>query len=355
MKDPIRPAQFLSEKKLWDTNANKIFLASTVSLKRNIEKFNFPGKLSSDLQKTIIALVSKELLKEPGPKGMLLFPAEKAEAFDKEYLMEHFFAREKVFQAHTGEAFMIDETGSFLVLLNIDNHIEFFIVDVQGEMENSWNRLVKAETELGKSIKYAFLPRFGFLTSDPGDSGSAFEATAYLQLTGLIHCGKIDEILESTADESFSITGLQGSPTEIIGDVLVIKNNYTLGMSEENIIASIRSLVTKLTVEEVAERTKIKSESMAEIKDRVSRAFGILVHSYQIEAIEALNAISLVKLGVDLGWFEGISFEELNLLFFNCRRAHLLSQFADSVSAEELSHRRAEFVHKTLKNVKQLI
>lgn len=355
MKDPIRPAQFLSDKKLWHANANKIFLASTVSLKRNIEKFNFPGKLGSDLQKTIISLVSKELMKDPQIKGVVLFPAEKAESFDKEFLMEHFFAKQKVFQAHTGEAFMIDESGSFLALLNIDNHIEFFIIDVMGEMESSWNRLVRIETELGKSIRYAFLPRFGFLTSDPGDSGSAFEATAYLQLTGLIHTGKIDEILESTADESFSITGLQGSPTEIIGDVLVIKNNYTLGMTEETIISSVRSLVTKLTVEEVAERTKIKSESQAEIKDRVSRAFGILVHSYQIEAIEALNAISLVKLGLDLGWFEGITIEELNLLFFNCRRAHLLSQFSSSITSEELSHKRAEFIHKTLERVKQLI
>lgn len=354
-KDPNKPAEFLSGKMLWENNKNKIFIASTVSLKRNIEKFNFPGKLSSDLQKTILALLTKEMMKNQWVKGLTLFPAEKTEAIDKEYLMEHFLVSEKIFQAHSGEAFMVDETGQLLILLNIDNHIDFIHLDLGNELENSWNRLVKIETELGKTLRYAFGADFGFLTSDPGFAGTGFEAVAYLQLPALIHNGRIDEVLEASVDDSITIMGLQGSPTEIIGDILVIKNNYTLGVSEEDIISSIRTLITKLTVEEVAERSKIKKEGTVEIKDRVSRAFGILVHSYQIEAVEALNALSLVKLGLDLGWIEGISLEDINKLFFNCRRAHLLQNINASTSPDELAHKRAEFIHANLKEVAQLI
>jgi protein arginine kinase len=76
-----------------------------------------------------------------------------------------------------------------------------------------------------------------------------------------------------------------------------------------------------------------------------------LIHSYQIEAVEALNAISLLKLGVDLRWVLGITMEQLNLLFFNCRRAHLLCQFKEKIPQEEILHKRAEFIHKTLKGV----
>jgi len=349
------PSQFLATKKLWDKSSNKIFMASTLSLKRNIDKFNFPGKLGSDLQKTIISEVSKEMLKNPHLKGLTLFPAEKTESGDKEYMMEHFLTDERLFRAHSGEAFMLDEEGEFLGLLNVDNHIEFYLLDLKNELENSWNRLLRIETELGKSFRFAFQPRFGFLTADPGDAGTGFEAVAYLQLPALIHSGRIDEVLEASADDTVLITGLQGSPTEIIGDILVLRNNYKLGLSEENVISSLRSISTKLTVEEVAERSKIKSEGTVEIKDRISRAFGILVHSYQIEAIEALNAISLVKLGVALGWIEGISLEDLNKLFFNCRRAHLLGTIGIGGTPEELAHKRAEFVHQTLKNVTQRI
>ncbi len=110
-----------------------------------------------------------------------------------------------------------------------------------------------------------------------------------------------------------------------------------------------------MLVEEHGARSKILHEESAEIKDRVSRAFGILIHSYQIEAVEALNAISLLKLGAELGWLTGVTSKELNRLFFNCRRAHLLHQYGERIKQEEIPHKRAEFIHKTLKGVQLTI
>jgi protein arginine kinase len=87
----------------------------------------------------------------------------------------------------------------------------------------------------------------------------------------------------------------------------------------------------------------------------VSRAYAILLHSYQIEAIEALKALSLVKMGLDLEWLKGTSQAALNHLFFACRRAHLLCQYERNISHEELPHRRAEFIHKALHGLELLI
>jgi protein arginine kinase len=87
----------------------------------------------------------------------------------------------------------------------------------------------------------------------------------------------------------------------------------------------------------------------------VSRAYGILVHSYQIDAIEALNALSLLKLGIDMGWVSGIDNKSVNVLFFNCRRAHLLCKHQESIAKEEIAHKRSEYIHKSLKNVQLTI
>src|SRR5262249_18486447 len=146
-------------------------------------------------------------------------------------------------------------------------------------------------------VNYSYSPKFGFLTADPYECGTALQVAVYLQLAGLIHTDKINDVLEKLVDESLSVTGLQGSPTEIIGDVLCICNLYTLGLTEENIISSLRQVTTKLMVEEHAARSQIRHEISPDMKDKISRAYGILIHSYQIEAVEALNAISLLKLG----------------------------------------------------------
>jgi protein arginine kinase len=352
-----KPSQLiLSQKKPWNNNANPIWLASTVCLQRNIEKYKFPGKLDSDRKKQIIALVSKELLSQEAYLAHpYLIKAEEIGFLDKEFLVEHFLSTHNYVQAHLGEGFILDQTGEFLVSLNMLDHMHFQLLDCKGELENIWSRLVKIETLLGKAINYSFTSKFGFLTADPTQCGTALSAAVFLQVPGLIHSEKVDQVLENYADESLIISGIQGSPNEIIGDIIVAKNNYTLGLTEENIISALRTFTTKVLVEENSTRNQIKRENNAEFKDKVSRAYGILIHSYQIEAIEALNALSLLKLGVEANWVEGISNVEINELFFNCRRAHLLCQFQEKITQEEIPHKRAEYIHKTLKDIRLLI
>lgn len=341
--------------KLWSNNENPIWLASTLNLYRNIEKFKFPAKLDEERSKQIIALLSKELLAIDGFAHPVLFKAEELTSLQKEFLFEHFLFNQSLNSTGIGEAFILDDGGHSMISLNLRNHVLFEFIEDKGELENAWNHMVKTETTLGKNISYSFNPTFGFLTADLAQCGTGLSVSVYLQLSALVHSDRIDDVLEKYVDESFTITGIQGSPTEIIGDVLVIQNNYTLGVSEENIIASVRSVSTKLLVEENSTRNQIKHKNDPEIKDKISRAFGILIHSYQIETVEALNAISLLKLGLALGWLEGITTAELNQLFFNCRRAHLLCQFNEKISQEEIPHKRAEFIHQSLKNTKIII
>ncbi len=341
----------LCKNTLWSNNANSQWLASTIFFYRNLEKFKFPGKLDSDRGKQLISFASKEMMTANLLASPKLVQAEDMTSLDKEYLVEHFLMKESFQHASSGEAFIIDNSGEFLLTLNIGDHLRFTLIDTKGELENAWNRLLKIESTLSKTVSYSFSPKFGFLTADPSQCGTALIATVFLQLSGLIHTEKIDDVLEKLADESLLVTGIQGSPTEIIGDVLAVQNNYTLGLSEENIISLLRAFTTKILVEEHASRNKIRQEDSPAIKDKVSRAYGILIHSYQIEAIEALNAISLLKLGAEFGWLKGVSLEKLNELFFNSRRAHLLCQYEEKVPQEEIPHRRAEFIHKSLKDV----
>lgn len=352
MKKNNNPDPVLNLRRPWENNDNTVWLASTLSLYRNIEKFKFPMKLDAERQRQMIAVLSKDLLNSPFLQKPFMLQAELSTPVQKQFIVEHFLSTEGFQQAHSGEAFIIDESGEFLATLNMRDHIHFLLLDSQGELESAWNRLVQMETALGKKVSYAFSQKYGFLTSDFNQSGTTLMVSVFLQVPALVHTGLIDTVLEKLVDDSFSITGIQGNPTEIIGDIIVIQNNYTLGVTEESIIANMRALTTKLLVEENSAKSKIKHEESAEIKDRVSRAFGILIHSYQIEAVEALNAISLLKLGQELGWVTGVNLADLNRLFFNCRQGHLLYHCGDKVKQEELLHKRAEYIHQTLAKVK---
>jgi len=338
----------------WNDCHNTIWLASALRLHRNIEKFKFPSKLDAERKKQIIALVGTEYLKQSSTSPLML-KAEDLSFLDREYLVEHFLLIESFNQMGIGNAFVIDDTGESLTLFNSEDHIAFIKVSTQPEFDVSWSELIKEEVQLGKKFNFAFSSRFGFLTSDLSNCGTAFGASAYLQLPALIHTEKINTLLETELEDNVMVTGIQGNPSEVVGDILVVQNNYTLGVTEENICSAVRSFATRLQNEETSLRQSMKTSPNPLLMDRVSRAFAVLCHSYQIEAVEALNAFSLLKLGLDMGWVQGCSVAELNRLFFNCRRAHLLYQFEGKTLQEEIPHKRAEFIHKALKKVSLLI
>lgn len=337
----------------WSNNENVIWLASTVSLHRNVEKFSFPGKLDLARRKQIISLVSKDLMKEERLKEPLLLKIEDMTPTEKELFAEHFLTPYNLHQHHSGEAFIVDSGGAFLAAMNLDNHIQFELIDTKGELESSWNQLMKIEMALGKKFNYSFSPRFGFLNADPTLSGTGMILSVFLQPSALIHTNKFHEAMRRLSNDRLTFTGIRGNSEEFVGDVVIVRNNYTLGVSEEDIISTLRLFTTKLLVEESSARSHLKHTEDVELMDKVSRAFGVLIHSYRTETREALNEIGLVKLGVDLGWVEGVTHAELNHLFFHCRRAHLLTSLKDpEIPPEQVPHKRSEFIHKTLKNAK---
>lgn len=348
-------ASFLSKNNFWKSNSNKIWLASSISLFRNLNKFNFPGKLSTERQKSISTLVGQSILKNNLLQNPQIFTAEELNASHKELIAERFLGTESIHQAHSGEGFIINESGNFFVTTNLQDHIHIQIMNTDGELVKCLNQLVKLESTLGKSMTYAFSKRFGFLTSDPSYCGTGLILRIFLQLPALIHTEAIENIFDDLIDESISISGLYGNPTEMVGDVICFKNNYTLGVTEENILSNLETLTMKLIAKETTARKEILEKGNSQIKDLVSRAYAILMHSYQIEAVESLNALSLLKLGIDLNWVTGITISELNELFFNSRRVHLICHYNQELSQEELPHKRAEFNHKALGNVKLTI
>ncbi len=337
--------------KPWDKNDHSIWLGSSITFLRNLDKYKFPNKLDDSRQKQVISLVNKEVTKAKGLKKPKLLKAQELPPNDKEYLTEHFLSLKSFQQAHSGEGFIIDDTGNFFATLNMDDHIHLLLLDVDNDLEGCWNNLVQIETELGKKLSYSYSRRFGFLTADPTNSGTAMKILIYLQLSGLIHTDRINTTIQQYMDEGISITGIQGSPKEVIGDIIVAQNTFTLGLTEENIIANLQAFITKLQVDEKSARSEIKESGNPKVKDKVSRAYAILLHSYQLEAIEALNALSLLKLGAEFGWITGVTNQQLNQLLFNCRRAHLLSQFKEEVDQADLPHKRAEYIHKSLKGI----
>lgn len=283
------------------------------------------------------------LLKNPH-----VLKAEETTPAQREFLIEHFLVTEGFHESSPGAGFGFDETGEIFALFNCRDHLQLQCTDCSGNLEKAWDRLLEIETEMQKSINFAFSPKFGFLTADPMQCGTAFFLSAYLHLPALLLTNTFLDQVTKEKSEGVEFYGIQGSPDEFLGDIVVIKNCYTLGLNEQTILSTLRSTVLRFIIAEKDARSHLESNMKDLFKDKISKAVGILKYSYKLDSLEALQAVSLIKLGIELGWVEGISIRQINSLFMDCRRVHLTYLLSEIEPTDEISLKRANFVKKIL-------
>src|SRR6185369_14629840 len=61
----------------------------------------------------------------------------------------------------------------------------------------------------------------------------------------------------------------------------------------------------------------------AKLFDKIGRAFGILQNSHLLSSSEAMNLLSLIRLGIDLGTFPDAQRSVIDRLFIEAQPGHL--------------------------------
>ncbi len=322
----------------WGESNNSIWLATTLTLHRNIDKFHFPHKLDLSRLESVATLVKNTC------EGSSAFDAASFTALhlnecspsERDYLFEHFLIFEPLKGNGKGCEILFDNHAEVSVCVNFSDHIQLHWLDLSGELEKKFEKLVQLEQYIEKKLSYAYSERFGFLTSDAARSGTGLLLRAYIHVPALIFAESFESSFEEEREEIIDFSGIQGSKDELIGDIAVLFNRWTLGVTEEMIMSSLRTEVAKLESREQVIRKKILQEKDSRVIDKISRALGLAKHSFSIDTTEALKVLSMIKFGVELGWIKGADVIDINRLLLQCRRSHLLEAMSHS-SKESLT------------------
>jgi protein arginine kinase len=337
----------------WDDNASPLWPATAFYLTRNFAKNLFPAKLTEaqalKLEDSIIPVIMN--------LGMLQNPtclrAEDMSAQEKEFLYEHFLCRQNLQNTMKGQAFIVDETAHFLAMINLSDHLQIEYIDCKNKWEKGWEYISCIDTQLCKQKEMAYSERFGFLTAAPEMCGTGLNVSCYLHLPLMLYYKQIKQSSKSYLEESVKITSLQGDTEEYIGDFVLLQNRFCLGITEEMILRDLHMSATKMMMAEDTLRKRAKNEGDITLKDSVSRSYGLLMHSMQLQTKEVLDAISKVKLGINLGWIEGISDAMVNEMFFTCQRAHIGFVFDDpTADTDKVPKKRADYIHRMMQNTR---
>lgn len=349
MKEP-NPFVDLKEKSFWEKSDTPIWIASSFFLQRNLSSQPFPMKMTATESEATLSALKQSLMKTSHLNIPIYYDMSELKTWEREYLLEHFLATCDCNNTDCKSGVVIDQTGSFLAMINGEDHLVLHSIDAQSDWKQAWQRLSEIEAELAKNHTFAYSHKFGYLTSELANSGTALTVQAFLHLPCLIHLDQIDEVLLKELDDEVQVSGLTGQ-SDFIGDIVIIQNRFTIGLTEDHILDGVHKSATKLMNLEKLLREGLKEKPDAIIVDKVSRAIGLLRHSYQIDTKEALSALSFIKLGIDLEWMTGLSDKEINAILFGVRRAHIALHYQGNTSNDELPHKRAEFLQEALKPI----
>jgi len=209
------------------------------------------------------------------------------------------------------------------IMVNEEDHIRIQSLQPGLNLLPAWRTADRIDDELEAELTYAFSPKLGYLTSCPSNVGTGMRASVMLHLPGLVLMEEMDPVINGISKIGLAVRGMWGEGTEAAGNMFQISNQITLGRREDEIIAHLEQIVLELIEHENNARIRLMNDRAMVVEDHVARAFGILSKARMVTSGEALNLLSTLRLGLDLGITDAFSRRDIDTLFIAIQPAHL--------------------------------
>jgi protein arginine kinase len=330
----------------------QIVVSSRVRLARNLTNKPFPGWAKKAERLEVLKIVKSAVESLPEMAEAFSENLEALTPLEKQVLVErHLISREHAAKG-VGSAVVMNAPQTLSFMVNEEDHLRMQAICCGLQLEKVFAMINQADTELEPLLDFAFHPRLGYLTACPTNVGTGMRASAMLHLPGLVLSDQMNKIINSVNKIGLAVRGLHGEGTEAMGNLFQVSNQTTLGEAEETIIERLNKVILQIIEHEHNARRLLLQRKPVTLLDQIGRAYGVLNHAHSISSKEALNLLSAIKLGVDLGLFPASHRCAVDELFIETQPAHLQKGAqAQKMTADERDTLRAALIRAKLKQV----
>jgi len=233
-------------------------------------------------------------------------------------------------------------------MINEEDHLRMQAIRPGLQLMAAYRTLDQIDSTLEVDLPYAFDHKYGYLTACPTNLGTGMRASAMLHLPGLVLSEQINQTIQGANKIGLAVRGLYGEGTEALANLFQISNQNTLGTKEEEIIGQLDRVISQLIDNEKNARMKILEDRPTMMQDQIGRAYAVLKYSHIITSKEALNYVSMIRLGCDLGFIPEEERETINVLLTEIQPAHLQISAKRKLTPEERDILRADIIRTSL-------
>lgn len=328
-----------------------IVISSRVRIARNLAGRAFPmiasGQDQNALLDEIATVVEQPDVRALGPFTLLRM-ADVSEV-DKQVLVEKHLISPNLAESTGGAGALLSPDGELSVLINEEDHLRLQCLVPGYQIENAYGQVDRLDDALEEVLDFAFDEEKGYLTACPTNVGTGMRASVMMHLPVLMATGQMNRILPAVTQVGLAVRGIYGEGSDALGNLFQISNQVTLGQSESEIIGNLHGVTRQIIEHERAARQRLLAERRYQLEDRVCRSFGILAYARQIDTKEAMQRLSDVRLGIDLGIIKGVSASILKELMVAIQPGFLQKYYNQEMQPGERDSKRAALMRERLR------
>lgn len=328
---------------------HQIVISSRVRLARNLRNRAFPGWAKKAERTAILELIKPRVEDLPDMQDSFSEALQELTPVEKQVLVErHLISREHAAKG-VGSGVVMNRKQTLSIMINEEDHLRMQAIRSGLQLKQAHKLVDKIDSALESKLDFAYDQHLGYLTACPTNVGTGMRASAMLHLPGLVLSELINQVIQAVSKIGLAVRGLYGEGTEAMGNLFQISNQTTLGEKEEEIIARLSKVIETIIEKEHDARQVLIQKKPNTLWDQIGRAYGVLTFAHAMSSKEALNLLSIIKLGVDLGAFPEDRRLPIDELLIDTQPAHLQKSSQQKLNAEERDHLRAQIIRERLK------
>ena len=310
---------------LTDTSRSKtaIVLMTRVRLARNVAGHSFPGWAKAAQREEVLAACRQAVASTTQMKKSFNLTVGELTDLEKQILVERHLISRELSGAKAGAGVVISKDQAFSIMLNEEDHLRIQVLRSGFQLKKAWNAINDLDSAIEENLDYAFSPTLGYLTACPTNLGTGMRGSAMMHLPALVISNQMEKVVRAVNQLGMVVRGLFGEGSDASGSIFQISNQTTLGEAEDEIIKRLTSVLQSIIEHELNAREKLLEADAGKLLDKIGRAYGILQNSHVLSSSEAMNLLSLIRLGVDLGAFPDGNRSSIDRLFIEAQPGHL--------------------------------
>ena len=331
------------------------YISSRIRLVRNLREYAFPWKLDTFKSAELVGklLYSMSDISDATGEHMEIYSLDQIEETKRMAMRERRIFNMNIASKKDSCAAIVSDDEDVSLILNGEDHIRMQLLNAGMCLDELWPRANKLDDYISTKFDYAYSGKYGYMTTFPTNVGTGMRANAVVHLPMLSKQSNFAQLIEGMNRLGVNIRGVYGKNDDNFGDLYDISNTKTLGLSEQDIIASVKRVAGQLNAKEIQVRdASLKSSRNIRI-DEAYKSYGVLRYARKLSVREAMIYLSHLRAAISdelIHTQEPCSIYKLML----CIQPFNLTSNADRpLTDEELDMVRAEYIRRELPRIKE--